>query len=289
MNVKKLRRQGLFVAVGLGLFFQCTTSPFGEDISSEPRSIRGRVDLLDNPDDGNVYVWLEGFKIGTRTDEEGFFLLEIPKELTETSHSSLNGIFKLYFYVANYVIKTVDVVVRNGLFVYEEAGLGREGSLLGLITLEKILSIMTIVEPRWAHGTYDGPIDVQVTLQAVRDSITVIYPKSIGGLLGAIILRHRTTNQIFFDIPDPSASTRAYDVIGQEPKSRRMVFQLNGSNFRELFLPVGNYEVIPYFLVEQGSLPQELLGTLGGNVEQIGANFLLIPYVREGGRFRIID
>ncbi len=271
------------------VFWSCVQSPFGEDIRPEPTEIRGQIDLLDDYNDDDIYVWLDGFKIGTRTNEEGFFYLRIPKEVGESAYAGLNGIYKLYFYVANYEINTVDVVVRNGLFVYGEGDLDNNGDVREVVTMEKILKIFTLVEPKWARGSYTGPIDVQVTLQATYDSVNVIYPKSIGGLLGAILLRNLDTEETFVDIPDLGAKTRALEVIGNEPKSRRMIFQLNGTNFRDLFLTVGDYRVIPYFLVEHDDLPQELLDTIDKDVELIGKDFLKIPYRREGGRFRIID
>ena len=288
--VMKVKRTfSLFLTLGMIMTIQinCTNSPFGEVIAPEPRTIRGQVDLeLDDLDD-DVYVWLDGFKIDTRTDEFGFFTLKIPKELSEST-SYLNGVYKLYLYVANYSVKTVDIAVRNGLFVYGKAGLNKQGALTGVVKMDKILDIVTIVEPQWARGDYEGPIDVQVTLQALRDSVTVIYPKSIGGLLGAILLKHIETQHVYVDIPDIGATTKAYDQIGKEPKSRRMVFQMNGINYRDLFLPPGAYEVIPFFLIDHENLPQELINTIGFGVEQIGANFLRIPYRRIGGDFRII-
>ena len=277
-----------FTVASLAALWSCTESPFGEDIAPEPREIRGQVDLLGNSNDAAVYVWLEGLNIATRTDEEGFFDLEIPKELSEST-SQLHGLFRLYFYVANYKINTADIAVRGGLYLYGERDLDSEGNLREVITLEKILDIDTIVEPVLVSNSYDGPIDVQVTLQATHDSVTVIYPKSIGGLLGAVLLKHVDTEQIFVDVPDAGATTRAYEVIGNEPTSRRLVFQLNGTNFRDLFLPVGYYTVIPYFLIEHDELPQELLDTMGQDVQQIGPNFLKIPYDREGGTFRVTN
>ena len=276
--------------IGLVFSYQlsCTKSPFEADIAPEPRIIRGSVDLLNTSPDDNIFVWLEGFDLSTRTDESGVFSIEIPKELSEST-SSLNGIFKLYFYVANYEIKTVSIPVRNGLFLYGEGDLNNQGSLTHTIQMHKILDILTLVEPQWVPNWYEGQIDVQVTLQATFDSVTVIYPKSIGGLLGAVLLRNRETQEIFVDIPDIGASTRAYDVIGTEPESRRMIFQLNGTNFRELFLPLGAYEVIPYFLIEHDNLPQELIKTLAVDAEVIGKNFLKIPYRRVGGDFRVLD
>lgn len=289
MKVKKWLLLAFSFGPSMGVFWSCTESPFSQAISNEPRQIRGQVDLLDTSLDGQIYVWLEGFKIGTRTDEDGYFLLEIPKDLGESSYASLNGIFKLYFYVANYDINTADVVVRNGLFVYGEGDLTLDGNLRQVITMEKILKIFTIVDPKWAQINYDGPINVQVTLQATHDSVKVIYPKSTGDLLGAILLRNVETQEVFIDIPDIGAKIPDLEVIGTEPKSRRMVFQLNGTNFRDLFLPVGDYRVIPYFLIEHEDLPQELLDTIGENVELIGKDFLKIPYRREGGHFSVID
>lgn len=288
MDAKKLFGFALILVAVLLIQVSCTKSPFSEEIALEPRVIKGQVDLkLTTPDD-NVYIWLEGLKIDTRTDEDGFFSLEIPKELSEST-SHLNGIFKLYFYVANYTIKTVNIAVKNGLFVYGEADLNKGGSLTHVVTMERILNILTIVDPQWVPHWYEGPIDVQVTLQATLDSVTVIYPKSVGGLLGAILLRHVETGMVFVDIPDLGATTKAYDVIGKEPKSRRMVFQMNGANYRDLFLPTGPYEVIPFFLIEHENLPEELLNTIGRDVEQIGVNFLRIPYRRIGGDFRVIQ
>jgi len=278
----------LFIGLVFSYQLSCTKSPFEADIKPEARIIKGKIDLVSTFPDDNIFVWLEGFDLSTRTDESGFFSIEIPRELSEST-SSLNGIFKLYFYVANYEINTASIIVRNGLFLYGEGDLTDQGSLTHTIPMHKILDIFTLVDPQWVPNWYEGPIDVQVTLQATFDSVTVIYPKSIGGLLGAVLLRNMETQEIFVDIPDPGASTKAYDVIGTEPESRRMIFQLNGTNFRELFLPLGAYEVIPYFLIEQDNLPQELINTIAVDAEVIGKDFLKIPYKRVGGDFRVLD
>ena len=287
----KPNRLFLWVLI-IGLVFNyqlsCTKSPFEAKIAPEPRIIKGFVDLLNTSPDDNIFVWLEGFDLSTRTDESGFFSIEIPKELN-ASTSSLNGIFKLYFYVANYEINIVNIPVRNGLFLYDEGDLSNQGSLTHTIQMHKILNIFTLVDPQWVPDGFEGQIDVQVTLQATFDSVTVIYPKSVGGLLGGVLLRNLKTQEIFVDIPDEGASTRSYDVIGTNPKSRRMVFELNGINFRDLFLPLGTYEVIPYFLIEHDNLPQELVETIAVDAEVIGKDFLKIPYRRVGGDFRVID
>jgi hypothetical protein len=57
--------------------------------------------------------------------------------------------------------------------------------------------------------------------------------------------------------------------------------------FNSQALPVGRYEAIPYFFIEQENMPSGLLASLGENVEAFGADFLKIPIKRKGGRFVI--
>lgn len=266
----------------------CTESPFVDEVAPPPTKIAGRVELngLSNENHG-VYVWLEGFNIGTFTDSSGHFEIEFPRELVGTG--TLSGIFKLYFFVANYSLVSLDIAVNDDGFVYGFGKLDRLGLLQEPVQLFKILDIQTVVQPRWAVNTYNGPIDVQVTLQAITDTVTVIFPKSVGGLLGGLFFRNEETGQVFIDIPDEGADTREFVDVGPEPVARRGVFQLNGSNFRDLTLPVGDYEVIPFFFIEHQGLPHELLMSLGERVEEADPQYLRIPFKRQGGHFRIIN
>jgi hypothetical protein len=282
----------LAAAIGsaLQIFSGCTDSPFDAGIAPETRSITGRVVLSDFADEKEgVYVWLEGVNIGTRTDRAGTFRLELPRELSQTGADGLNGVYRLYFYVANYAVSHVNVVVKRGLFAYGQADVTRAGQLKDPVNLLKILTIKTIVDPPWVPQSYDGPIDVQVTLRAPLDSVTVIFPKSVGGLLGGMFFRNFETGDIYIDIPDVGADTRETVVVGPEPKSRRQIFQLNGTNFRDLFLPAGEYQVIPFFFVQQEKLPPELVDSLGQDVDEPTPNYLEIPFRREGGQFRVVN
>lgn len=275
---------GLFCAL---IVVGCTESPFKDDISPPPTKITGRVDLhrIDG-DNSNVYVWLDGLNVSTHTDSAGHFELQFPREVN--SGNAVTGAFKLYCFVANYSIATAEIIVNDGLFQYSQGDLDRLGHVNHVMSMFKILHITTIVQPRWVASDSDDPIDVQVTLQAVTDSVTVIFPKSVGGLLGGLFFRSVETGQIFIDIPDEGADTREHVRIGQQPLSRRGVFQLNGSNFRDLTLPIGNYEIIPFFFIEHEDMPQKLFDSIGEKVDEPDPEFLKIPFKRDGGRFRVI-
>lgn len=276
----------LFVAIlSFNLFQGCTESPFEGDIAAEPKQITGLVDLVDTlNDEKGVYVWLSGLDLSTYTDSTGAFTLAMPKNVSR----DFNGVFTLYFYVANYRLNRATVVVREGKFLYGAGDITPDGRVKEAVKLSKILDIKTIVEPTQVQSSYRGPIHLQTTLQAVDDSVSVVFPKSVGGLLGGMFFRHLGTGQIYIDIVDVGANTRDETLIGREPRSRRQVFELNGANYRELFLPVGEYIVIPFFLILQDDLPQELFNSFGEKADDLTPNFLKIPFRRDEARFQIV-
>lgn len=276
------------LAVLTGAAFGCTDSSlFDDEIAVPPNELQGQVELLGESSHHGVYVWLDGFNISTRTDSAGNFRLPVPRTLTETANGGITGSFTLYFFVSNFTLGRASVFFRNGQIVRDEGDIAPNGKLDEMIHLFKELKVFTFVEPRAVPIDYGGPIHVQLTLQATLDSITVIFPKSVGGLLGGLFFRHQETGEIFLDIPDVGADTREFVEIGRDGVSRRGVFQLNGTNFRDLYLPKGNYEVIPFFFIDDPLMPAALLPSLGANVEEPHPDYLQIPFRREGGQFTV--
>jgi len=267
-----------FVALWL---MHCSSSPLSEEgITRESGELSGRVQLSDGSNPADVYVWLEGTSLSTRTDTNGDFKLSLPP----AQSLSTAGWHRLYFYLANYKLNWVEVLISNGRFIKGAGGLNQRGELIDHVSLFKILHITTIVVPASVPNQFDGPVHVQVSLQATLDSVTVIYPKSVGGFLGGILLRRQETGEVFADVPDVSAHTRDLDRIGREVRSRRMVF-----NFTPNIVPPGHYEVIPFLFIEQANMPNGLLQSLGANIEEVSANFLKIPAKRVGGHFVVTD
>jgi len=261
----------------------CTSSPVSDQgIVTGSRELTGRVVLSDGSSPDGIYVWLEGTNIATRTDGAGSFLITLP-QTSEGGSQIAAGAFNLFFYVANFRLAAAHVIVQNGEFLRARGDINPEGELKEELRLFKILSVRTLVDPASVPSDFEGSIDIEVTLQATLDTVTVVFPKMVGGLLGAIVLRNLGTGDVFVDVPDTTGQARAVERVGPEPRSWRMVLDL-----RRGMLPPGEYEVVPYFLIEQDDLPPALLASLGPDVQELGPGYLEIPFKREGGRFVII-
>ncbi len=269
-------------AFGFWLVVSCTESPIGGQVDNSPKlQIRGRVDLSDGISPEGVYVWLEGTPLSTRTDNNGFFQITLPPA-RQNDPTYANGVFNLYFFLANYRLNFTPVVVQNGEFAYSRGEVDKNGELTGPRHLFKLLQIKTVVDPEVVSTSYEGPVGVQVALRATLDSVTVVFPKVIGGLLGGVLLRHKPTGEVFIDAADAGPNLREVEKIGNEFYYKRLIFSLR----RSLLTP-GEYEVVPYLLIRQDNMPAGLLPSLGRNVEEITPEYLKIPFKREGGRFVI--
>lgn len=280
--LRRCRRIAALCAV-LVLILGCTEGPFdNKGIEPQSLSIRGEVELSDLTSPDGVYIWLEGANIATHTDAQGHFQITLPPPLAAPAYA--NGAYNLYFYLANYELGSARVAVQNGAFLYAYGDITIDGDLNGRKLMHKLLHVNTAVLPAFVSSTFEGPVQVQLTLKAVLDSVTVVFPKMVGGLLGGILLQRMETEEIFVDIPDIGARTRSVQRIGPEPRTYVMVF-----NLARGALPVGHYEIIPYFLIEQDNMPPGLMASLGPNVHEIGPEFLKIPIKREGGRFVISE
>jgi len=238
------------------LFAACEKSPLEGEISSPPNlQIRGRIQLADNNSPEGIHVWLGSTTLTTRTDKDGAFVLALPPSASG-SPVFASGIFNLYFYVANYKLISTPVTVHEGKFLYSRGQVNQNGELISTLSMPKLLNIKT----------------------------TVVFPKMIGGQLGGVLFRELNSGRIYADAPEDNAGTRAVEKIGNEPRLFRFDF-----NLKLGVLPPGNYEIIPYFFIEQQNMPGGLLASISERAGEIGPDFLKIPFRREGGLFAIRD
>jgi hypothetical protein len=273
--------------LALGLFAAlpgCTRNPFGgDDVSSGHREISGVVQLHDGSSPEGVYVWLEGLDVGTYTNEKGEFTISLPAKSGQGPSSGLNGVFNVYYYLANYDLDSTQVVVRDGEFLYSRGDINKDGGLTAPKVLTRFLRITTLVEPSKAPATYSDRIEVQVTLEAASaDSATVIVPRSIGGLLGAILVKRTDSQEVFVYEAVPGAQGNLIVQVGASPRTLRMTF-----NFTLVPLPPGTYEVVPYLLIAHQTIPRTLMQSIGSNVEILGPGYLNIPFRRQGGSLEV--
>lgn len=273
-----------FCVVLHSVFFSCSKSPFRVDsISEKCREIKGRLRLSDTVSYEGIYVWLEVFDIGTFTDSTGSFRITLPPPAEQNGLGGTNSVCNLFFYVANYKLSSASAVVLNGEFLYSRGDFDSNGELIGTRSLRKLIHIKTVVEPNMITADYQGQLTVNLTLRAITDSVKIMFPKLVGASSGALLLRKLDTGDIFVDVPDKSGYFQDIVVIGPEEQVFQMVFDMD-----RIALPEGQYEAIPFFLIEQENMSEELLRSLGPNATELGPDFLKIPFRREGGYFSVI-
>lgn len=258
----------------------CTWNPFGEEeISSGYRKVSGNVQLNDGSNPDGIYVWLEGFNVGSYTDGTGQFSLTLP----QSGSGDLSGVYKLYFYVANYELDFAQVVIQDGGFVYSRGDINKEGKLALPKVLRRFLRIETSVNPASVSQNYTENIGVAVTLTATTDSATVTIPRSIGGSLGAVLIRKIGSQEVFIHEFSPYSGMDYNVLVGRQQP------QVIGMTFNMLLKPLlrGDYEVIPYLLMAHESIPGDLFETMGPNVRELSLDYLKIPFLRIGGEFKV--
>ncbi|MFQ6115068.1 MAG: hypothetical protein ACE5NG_13470 [bacterium] len=265
----------ILLCSSLLILMGCTSNPLGEDeISPGSRKIMGAVELENNTP-GRVFVWLDGFNQGTFTEPDGSFSLTLPR-----GNDDVSGVFRLYFYVANYELDFVEVVVKDGSFEFGQAALNSRGELRAKKRLKQFLEVSTRVTPSVVNANATTNINITVALRTVDDvdSATVVFPNTTAGFLGPVFFQNVETEEVFIFQGLPGVSTKEVVLIGLAGLQRSLTLP-----FVSLNLPPANYEVIPYILVKHEVVPQELIESIGANIETLGPNYLRLPFERVGG------
>jgi len=263
-------------------FYGCTSNPFGGgEIAGEKRQVTGVVQLSDQGSPKEVYVWMAGFNLSARTNDQGQFQLTLPPKGSQGTPGGVSGFFNLYSFLANYRLDSAQTVIQNGVFVYAKGDINKDGKLAGSRVLRRFLRISTAVSPASVPRSFAGGIGVTVTLEAA-DSATVIFPQSLGGLLGALLLKRVGAEDIAIFQTTPGIDVHDINLIGRTPKSRSTIF-----NLVQTPLQPGQYEVIPYLLIRHQKLPKGLLEGIAANVEALGPDYVKLPIRRDGGLLEV--
>jgi hypothetical protein len=272
-----------FVIAFSGLW-GCTSNPFGDDeISGRDRVISGVVQLSDNLSPKGVYVWLEGFNVGSRADEQGNFQIVLPPPDSQSSSGGVSGVFNLYFYMANFNLITKPVIVRNGMFVYSQGEIDKNGKFNNPIFLSQTLSINTEMRPAIVPSDTESLISARVTLRAIKDTVAVFFPVTVGQYLAPLIFKNIVTEETFIiQFALGGVELSDFLTVNSDPRTRLFVTGLSPGD-----LSIGTYEVIPYLFVKDDNVPQELINSIGERVEELGPDYLLLPFLRDGGEFEV--
>lgn len=268
----------IMLLAGMLALTNCTSSSVGGgDISQGRRQVTGRV-LLENgiPADG-AFVWIESFDIGTFADESGAFTLELPSAV----NADVSGVFKAYFFIANYEIRSKDLAVRDGEFLFDTDEINSTGAFRQEIVLSQFLAVRGSVTPATISRSSNANqmMTFQISVQAISDTATIVLPRTTPGFLSAVFFENSETGEIFLFQGQPVQTEEVIRVDGSETIREMDV------SFTRLNLPVGSYEFYPYLLIRHQPVPAELLQSISQNVLDFGPGYVSLPFVREGGKF----
>lgn len=270
-----------YIFIFLLIFSSCTDNPFfsDQDFSSDKLSIKGKIELDHAADNGNVYVWLEGLDVSTYTNNAGVFNLKLksPSSLPGGA-AAWNGLFKLYYYVSNYKYEYSSVLIRNGKVEYGEYDVNDRGEINQTIQLNEILGISTNITPQrisldFLKGQeidilfeyYDYPVSIETYEPQNEYSACVIFRKIGFPNSDALFLLVNYTEY------------RTIDFLS----SINWVTRLGGGEAWAIHpIPIesGEYEIIPYLIIHQDGLPEELLLSISTHYNTFTTEYLKLPF-----------
>lgn len=268
----------------LTLLWACTSNPFGEsDIEPVNRTITGTVRLSSADSPSIARIWFDGFDFTERPDASGRFRFVVPPPAAQSASGGLNGVFRVYSYIANFNLVSRAVVLRDGEPVPGKADLSRRGELVPEILLSEQLKIRTEVTPNAVSHT-ELRFTAEVFLQTFKDTVDVLFPTT-PGKKNAPLLLHNLESDSVWVVESLITRGEVSDSVRVSPTlfTRAFLVELTPAT-----LPAGRYEVVPYLLVLDASVPDGLIRSLGPGVEAPGRAYLQMPFVRRGGEFEVV-
>ncbi|MCB2205589.1 hypothetical protein KQI65_12670 [bacterium] len=277
----------LILLVLLPMFLvACTDNPFESEAEIAPtqRTIKGKVQLSDGNDNSGVYLWLSGFNLSTYSDADGAFSFTLPPAAVQGGNGGLSGIFTLYAFLGNYSLRSVSLAVRDGLFVFDNDVVDRDGALRQNLYLQQQFSITTTLSRTVIEADSPRVLTVVVELQAPGAPTEVYFPRMLDGVEGPMFLHNIDTDGVeLFSTTVTGIELRDFVQIGQIPHTRSFIL-----NIPQYKLKAGRYELIPYILPHGVTIPLPLLRSLGNEVSGLNAEYVRYPFRRRGGRLDVI-
>lgn len=256
----------------------CTENPYFEDKIDvqKNRIIKGKVNLGYGAIPNNVYIWLEGLNLSDWTDNDGRFSIELPPAESQPGNG-LNGIYALFFYLANYKYEKFDLLVLDGSFRYDTDIIDSNGHFKETVTLTKILDIQTVVLPDNIENTSKDTLNFDVRLECMIDSVYVQTHFNIWNTPSSLVF-HKEDSAIedAILIQGNPGIFKTIKLKGMETWPSAFVFPSN-------FFSQGIFEVNPYLRIVQEGLPDELLLSIDKNIFEVDFHYLYWPIKTKAG------
>ncbi|MBC8216737.1 MAG: hypothetical protein H8E64_09550 [Candidatus Marinimicrobia bacterium] len=257
------------IGAALLIIYGCTHNPLFDDKPITVGKITGNVmlDTGDNPK-SNVFVWLAGFDIGTVTDTNGDFRLNLPSESGQGAGEGYSGEYSLYFYTENCILDSLIIVFANGIFVGDQAIINNDGSLKSPIVLKQLFTL---------ESTIVGPNTLRSVLTSNEDVRFLCLKNTVNHVV------HYTG---FFVYNSDSTLIKAYKSSGFVTQPELIVHDSSFImdiyfNPLTLGLPQGTYSVVPYVcLLRTQHLPAGLIDHFSEEAWEFHSAFLRLPFLR---------
>ena len=272
----------------------CTKSPLGDDdlgegnISAGLRSMRGLISMNDGTNPDHVCVWMDILGLSTSTDSDGNFILTLPDETSHVGSIGMSGFYRIFFYMANYLLDSAQVIVNESEFVYGNGDIDREGYLYPSKVLEKFLDFETSIDPLAISASYDSLITVNILFRATIDDALVHFPEGrIKIREGTVFLRNMDSSwvsQYQTTITDIDTKSDFLAVKSGEPSLVTMEFSIVNDP-----LPPGRYEVIPFFIPYYKDTLEGFIEKVFPDYDIPSLDYLDIPMKRKGGSFEVTN
>ncbi|HDL17527.1 MAG TPA: hypothetical protein ENH29_00565 [Bacteroidetes bacterium] len=273
------------IGILFGISMSCTENPFKSADKILNNSISGKVALNTDAGPKGVYVWFKALNVNAWADESGSFTLNIPPPAQQPG-GGIDGIFKLYFYCANYQLQSVQIALFNGNVQYSKQDLNNKGELKATVRLRESLHIITTYGPRDSTETGTVNLLAYFTLQAKFGPSTVTGNISLAEFQG-------DPEYLTGFLVDPNGNF--VKVLQPENRGRRtsnIEIDVVATTLEPVMVSVkpgfpGTYQVIPYLIINRKNLPAGLLQSMGAHVLEPTAEFLKIPLKIENNKFKI--
>lgn len=257
------------------LIFSCTSNPFfKEKIDEDIRdTLTGTVIFNEgSTDNSGVLVYLDGYELFTESDSNGNFSFTLPNKLRQPGEG-LTGIHNIYFYIANYELTYYPVSVLNGQFVYGSNNINTKGELSKKVTLSKLLSINTTIEPKVIDESFRGIISVKMELDNEIDSVTVLMHQVQKTNFASIFLTKDNTTHLIKNEPSTLNA-----VLITERQEYIMDFEWGDEQAQ---FADGDYNIVPYIVIQQEQgIPSKILQYYNLKGVEYKPNYLRLPYTR---------
>jgi hypothetical protein len=279
--------QKIFIILLLGLF-SCSENPIFKDENVSNNSITGKVELSDQLSPDSIFVWFRVLNIGTRTDENGDFRLEIPSPNLQPG-KGLDGLYAVYFYAANYVLDSLEIAMSNGSVQISSTEVNDKGELKRHVKLQKLVDITTFIEPPTITQDFQDTVFTTLTLKSYNEDVEVYCNRSVKTFkwdplfLAGIVVD--STNQFvkYARREDRGLTTVLYNVGTSPVAVYELILKLEPGA-----LVPGEYRIIPYFDIRQDNLPKGLLECLGDDVLTYSPAHLRLPIKINRNSFQVI-